>query len=403
MFSKFCFGASSSSLSARFQLGWTRALGFQFGTRLFSDENAASKRPYAGSNHISNKSPEEKVPHRGLHQFFLPRMATEKNSNDFTRKRFQVYKKCKDSLSNPNNVGEDEDDFSELGSPVTETGNATLEQMKDTNRLNLEPLRKLLGVERIRAAPSMRPFPDKKNPDMMIHLKTDKFFSDDHFSSGATTKNEREKNSIIIDKVPSALCPFHLRDAASEYGDILHVHMTTGENGFKSCHIDFKSKESKERAVAARWISVKSYRLPIQSLSLPGSTAVRIENISNETTEAAIHSLCMSFGPVESLSREKNGAVDVIFNVEDSALMPNILKKLNDVVMDDCQWSAQLLSWDSPNTINTSDDQGSVGSLISNHIQEIRKQLQEKMIDLEDLEELHLAIEHLRDSPANHQ
>eukprot|EP00268_Persea_americana_P050442 TRINITY_DN5486_c1_g1_i12.p1 TRINITY_DN5486_c1_g1~~TRINITY_DN5486_c1_g1_i12.p1 ORF type:complete len:101 (+),score=10.94 TRINITY_DN5486_c1_g1_i12:271-573(+) len=75
--------------------------------------------------------------------------------------------------------------------------------------------------------------------------------------------------------------------------------------------------------------------------------------------------------------------------------------RLNDVRIHDCQWSPQLLPKNTTNSvINSSDAKQGVGSQISNLIRGLKEQLQMKRIHLEDLENLHHAIIHLKECPS---
>lgn len=93
--------------------------------------------------------------------------------------------------------------------------------------------------------------------------------------------------------------------------------------------------ESKERALAAERIAVKNCHLPVQGVQSPKirdvqspeNIAVRITNISIETTDPAIHAMCMSCGHVSGLARTKEGAVDVMFSVKDSSAAQTIVKR----------------------------------------------------------------------------
>lgn len=78
--------------------------------------------------------------------------------------------------------------------------------------------------------------------------------------------------------------------------------------------------------------------------------------------------------------------------------------RLNDVRINDCQWSAQLLPKNTTNSvISSSDARQGVGSQISNLMTDLKRQLQMKRVHLEDLENLHHAIFHLKEcSSASH-
>lgn len=66
--------------------------------------------------------------------------------------------------------------------------------------------------------------------------------------------------------------------------------------------------------------------------------------------------------------------------------------------INDCQWSAQLLPKNTTNSvINSSDAKQGVGSQISNLMRGLKDQLHMKRIHLEDLENLHHAMVHLKE------
>ena len=74
-------------------------------------------------------------------------------------------------------------------------------------------------------------------------------------------------------------------------------------------------------------ITVRNRHLPIRPLLVPETATIRIKNISDETAEAAIHSICMSFGSLEGLSRTREDAIDVLYNVKDNLELQIILKR----------------------------------------------------------------------------
>ncbi|KAG1326204.1 hypothetical protein COCNU_01G001380 [Cocos nucifera] len=196
-------------------------------------------------------------------------------------------------------------------------------------------------------------------------------------------------------------------DAFAELGPSISESDELGFGLTKQMH---EMVESKERALAAECITVKNCHLPvrgvqspkIQGVQSPEIVAVRITNIGIETAEPAIHSMCMSCGHVLGLARAEEGAVDVMFSVKDSLTAQTIVKRLNDVCLDDCQWSAHLLPEFGRNLMSkVPGSQWSIGSQISNFIGTSRKQLRMQRIYLEDLEELHHAILHLRDKPVD--
>lgn len=78
----------------------------------------------------------------------------------------------------------------------------------------------------------------------------------------------------------------------------------------------------------AQRVTVRNFHLEIRSLQhAPEICTVRISNISMDTAEPTIHSICMSCGPVKGLWRMKEGYVDILFSIKDHFAMQTILKK----------------------------------------------------------------------------
>ena len=77
----------------------------------------------------------------------------------------------------------------------------------------------------------------------------------------------------------------------------------------------------------AQQVTVGNFYLEIHSLHAPEIYTVRISNISMDTAEPTIHSVCMSCGSVEGLWRMKEGYVDVLFSIKDHFAIQTVLKK----------------------------------------------------------------------------
>ncbi|KAK6937307.1 hypothetical protein RJ641_030815 [Dillenia turbinata] len=61
---------------------------------------------------------------------------------------------------------------------------------------------------------------------------------------------------------------------------------------------------------------VRGFRLPIHPKHVPDSVAVRISNISAETTDKEIPTICTSLRPLVGLVRTKDDAVDALFSMK---------------------------------------------------------------------------------------
>eukprot|EP01018_Ginkgo_biloba_P028373 Gb_12746 [translate_table: standard] len=238
--------------------------------------------------------------------------------------------------------------------------------------------------------------------DLRVHKeRNDELVAKQKPVSRATASNTIQEGtkSVSVEYVPPGISLFHVREAISIYGEIVGSFFKTGENGMTTCHIEFKSVEAKERALAARWIYVNGKQLSICRVDFPVTTIVRITNLSPETNANTVHSICMSYGNVESLQMTKDGAMDVCFSVSESPNMPKILGKLNEVTLNDRRWIAQPAPRLPKDLAKRLEGQKWVGLQLSNHIGNIKRQLQMKRIYLEDMEELHNAVMHMKESP----
>ncbi|KAL5996326.1 hypothetical protein ACLOJK_026402 [Asimina triloba] len=286
-------------------------------------------------------------------------------------------------FSGSKDPSKDGDDFSELGEPLIPDGDAGAKFVNKTQEtsLNMET-----------AIPRLMHFSSHGNSMVKNGTETWK---------GYLEKGPSHKiNLVTVEEIPSSLSVSDLKKAASAYGNIVSASMRAAQNGFKRCEIEFESVESMERALVARHVAIGNFHLPVRSLQTAKVVTVRISSICPETTEPSIHSVCMRYGSVVGLTRTKDGAVEVLFNIWHPIGAENIVKKLNDVCISNCKWSAQLLSENLPNTTDVDDAKCGVESQIMCLIRDFKKHIEMKKIYLEDLEELHQAVVHMRDCPS---
>ncbi|KAL7226910.1 hypothetical protein ACSBR1_021891 [Camellia fascicularis] len=276
---------------------------------------------------------------------------------------------------------DDDDDFSELGPATAQRAAKQLKLMTEK--------RELYGVK---TSPSVPRKLQNQNDDSRYTVNT------------KNASHLPNSSSITIEDVPSIVKLSQLIGAISIFGEISRASMRTLPNGLHCCDVEFQSVESKRRAVSAGGITVKSFHLPIHPPHPLETVIIRIKNISNETADAAIHSICMSFGSLEGLARTEEDAVDALYSVKDNLDLQSILKKLNATFTGDRRWSASLLSRDcTPVAMsNNEDSKHKLGLQISSHLKKLKRSLSMKKIDVEDLESLHLAILHLEETPDIH-
>ncbi|KAH9306163.1 hypothetical protein KI387_010567, partial [Taxus chinensis] len=207
------------------------------------------------------------------------------------------------------------------------------------------------------------------------------------------------EKSVFIEYVPRGITLLDIRKALSIYGEIVGCYLRPGESGMPGCHIEFKAAEDKERALSDRWVFVDGKQLSVCRVDFPVTMVVRITNLGPETAVKDVHSICMSYGNMESLQMRDNGVLDAHFSISESRNMPKILEKLNEVTLNNSRWIAQPAPSLSQCLAETPEGQEWVGKQLSNHIGNIKKQLQLKRIYLEDIEKLHGAIMHIKECP----
>lgn len=304
----------------------------------------------------------------------------------------------------------EEDDLSELNLPVSE-GAENLKQyqsvtssLKSASRVHLQ--RKGNFTEK-----GDRPF------DLLTALKnhTVKDTKDSRIctkdSRSTTEKDTKDSrictnpNSVTIENVPASVSRKQLRKVAvSEFGEILNASVRYGPDGLNSYDVEFKTMESKERAVASGRIIVDQNHLPIHSLNTRENITVRISNVSSYTAEPLIHSTCTSCGPVEGLSRINNNSVDVVYSANSFSAGEAIVKKLRAACAEE-NWTVELLSErraeavkDMP--VDASQVQQEAGSDLISLLEDVQREHELKKIYMEDLMKMHQAVVHLQNRPA---
>lgn len=335
----------------------------------------------------------------------------------------------------PNGWSEENDNFTELYSSSTgsqsvklataiEKGSSSRKERRPSANseatLPEESFCKMLGSvpTSSRSIPARKPSINfEKNGERVDSAQFSelRFILGDHQKVGKEKKDElagkqmslnqvKESNTILggersvrIEYVPRGITLFHLREALSIHGEIVGSFSQNGDNAMPTCYIEFKTKEAKERALSARWLFVNGKQLSISRSDCPATTIVRISNLSPQTTATTVHSVCMSYGNVESLQTRKDGSMDVHYSIHELLNMPKILEMLNEVAINDSRWIAQPAPRLPQGLAKTPEGQKWVGKQLSNYIGDIKKHLQLIRIYSEDMEELHNAVRHIKE------
>lgn len=330
----------------------------------------------------------------------------------------------------------EEDDFSELGLPVEqsvgtfpmlmtekpETFKRSISTKKPSS-LPPESIEKLTGTaskqnncasknsvstKKASSLPSesirnlVNTFSKQNNCASTPHLKPEN--NTDASCSKLAKKNAsnfKSSTSVTIENVPSLLHLRRLKEAVSTYGKISNASMRAVPNGLDCCDIEFESVESRNRAVSVGRITLENFNLPILPLHVLHIVSLRIRNVSSETDDSLIRSLCMSCGPLEGMVRDKD-TVDASFSIRGKSDTEKIQKRLNQTIVDACKWSACLQTV-MPTAVVTNNDNNAelhLGLEVSGKIHELKSQISLTQVLAEDLEYLYHALLHLPSHPS---
>ncbi|XP_024450380.1 uncharacterized protein LOC7460442 isoform X11 [Populus trichocarpa] len=330
----------------------------------------------------------------------------------------------------------EEDDFSELGLPVEqsvgtfpmlmtekpETFKRSISTKKPSS-LPPESIEKLTGTaskqnncasknsvstKKASSLPSesirnlVNTFSKQNNCASTPHLKPEN--NTDASCSKLAKKNAsnfKSSTSVTIENVPSLLHLRRLKEAVSTYGKISNASMRAVPNGLDCCDIEFESVESRNRAVSVGRITLENFNLPILPLHVLHIVSLRISNVSSETDDSLIRSLCMSCGPLEGMVRDKD-IVDASFSIRGKSDTEKIQKRLNQTIVDACKWSACLQTV-MPTAVVTNNDNNAelhLGLEVSGKIHELKSQISLTQVLAEDLEYLYHALLHLQSHPS---
>ncbi|CAK7348389.1 unnamed protein product [Dovyalis caffra] len=300
---------------------------------------------------------------------------------------------------------DEEDDFSELG-PSVEKSVGALPILMTAKRepLKLKSSFQAEKCQNQKASP-LAPESIKKLKDIFLkqtngisapRLKPEN--NTNAFCPNLAKKNAsnlKSSTSVTIENVPSIIQLHQLKKAVSIFGEISIASMRIVPNGLDCCDIEFESVKSRNRALSDGWITVKKFNLPIHPLHVLDIVSIRISNISSETDDSSICSLCMSCGPLEGMVRCKD-VVDASFSMKDKSDTLMILKKLNQIIADDCNWSA-CLQTEMPTSVAMNKDNNAdwhLGLKVISQIDELKRQISMTRVLAEDLEHLHHVVTH---------
>lgn len=188
--------------------------------------------------------------------------------------------------------------------------------------------------------------------------------------------NFKSSTSVTIENVPSLIHLCRLKEAVSTFGKISNASMRAVPNGLDCCDIEFESVESRNRAVSVGRITLENFNLPILPLHVLHLVSIRISNVSSETDDSLIRSLCMSCGPLEGMVRDK-GIVDTSFSIRDKSDTEKIQKRLNQTIVDACKWSACLQTVMPTDVVTNNDNNADLhlGLEVSCKIHEMKSQI----------------------------
>ncbi|XP_011042224.1 PREDICTED: uncharacterized protein LOC105137957 isoform X11 [Populus euphratica] len=298
----------------------------------------------------------------------------------------------------------EEDDFSELGLPVEQSVGTFPMLMTEKP----ETFKNSVSTKKASSLPSesirnlVNAFSKQNNCASTPHLKPEN--NTDASCSNLAKKNAsnfKSSTSVTIENVPSLIHLCRLKEAVSTFGKISNASMRAVPNGLDCCDIEFESVESRNRAVSVGRITLENFNLPVLPLHVLHVVSLRISNVSSETDDSLIHSLCMACGPLEGMVRDKD-IVDASFSIRDKSDIEKIKKRLNQTIVDACKWSACLQTVMPTAAVTNNDNNAELhlGLEVSGKIHELKSQISLTQVHAEDLEYLYHALLHLQSHPS---
>ncbi|XP_009797374.1 uncharacterized protein [Nicotiana sylvestris] len=303
-------------------------------------------------------------------------------------------------------VCDDDDDFSELGSPVERAiGQLKLATEKP------DPFVKHDNGRKVSSSKSSRSESKQSRKGRILNLdkphQTSCEFGNGDDASGSiyTTSDAARMNgrrSISVGNVPSTISLSQLVEAVSVFGKVCTTSVRDLPDGLNCWDIQFESLESCNRAIRAGALTLGETRLQIRPLRASIIVTIRIKGISGVASIGEIYSIC-KVGTTEGLAWVSKDSVDALFTVETDTESQSILKKLNGTTVGGHRLSASLLPCNSSfGSMSESEDaRCKMGLQISSYLTVLKLQLEEKKVHLEDLQMLHEGIMHLEDLPSN--
>ncbi|OIT07968.1 PREDICTED: uncharacterized protein LOC109225889 [Nicotiana attenuata] len=304
-------------------------------------------------------------------------------------------------------VCDDDDDFSELGSPVERAiGQLKLATEKPDPFVKYDNSRKVSSSKSSRSESKQSRKGRILNLDKPHRTSCEFGNGDDasgsiHTTSDATRTNSRR--SISVGNVPSTISLSQLVEAVSVFGKVCTASVRDLPDGLNCWDIQFESIESCNRAIRAGALTVGKSCLQIRPLRASMVVTIRIKGISGDASFGEIHSICKVVGTTEGLAWVSKDSVDALFTVETDTEPQSILKKLNGTTVGGHRLSASLLSSNSSSACMSANEGArcKMGLQISSYLTVLKLQLEEKKVHFEDLQMLHEGIMHLEDLPSN--
>jgi hypothetical protein len=226
--------------------------------------------------------------------------------------------------------------------------------------------------------------------------------NNNHKKASATIANNKNDSNlkipsyVRIENLPATINLSHLMDAISKYGNASSASMKTLPNGVICCYVKFEDKESWRTLISAGSIAVGKDKLSVSALCEKNSVMFKIKSIRKDTETDEIQSVCNSFGKLEYLDRVTKNVAYAIFTLMNESEIQSLLAKLNNVSFEGCLWIAEVEVAD----YSKDDDvheYNEMKSKISNALHEVRNEALLKLIDAEDLVNLHSSIMSIED------
>ncbi|CAM6108227.1 unnamed protein product [Calypogeia fissa] len=226
-----------------------------------------------------------------------------------------------------------------------------------------------------------------RNSDARIANGTRRFKSPTGRENGSKTSSN-DTYLVAVEGLPYPMPISAVEKMLSAHGSVSRSELAREEGGTYSAHIEFKTEEARDSALASHRVYLGGRWCRITTGEPILTTVVRLSNIGN-ASENVVLQKCGKVGRVDNIVQRKEGVVDVYYHPSERRNMRKILDRLGDINADFKRWHANLAPKCTLEEIrNSAEIQDWVEVQKDKLLDNLTGAMKSMLIDLEDLREL---------------